>query len=339
MTPPGARGAGPPLVAIGASAGGIEALRVVLPSLPANFPAAVAVVVHRPAVQEGERLTVVLARNSHLRVTTARDRGPIEAGRVYVGPAGVHLVAEAGQLHLSNSARENAARPAIDVLFRSAASAFGPRAVGVVLSGMLDDGTAGLAAIKARGGVAIVQDPAEAIFSDMPRNAIENVTVDAVVPAAEVGAVLQHFVDRIATAPHPMPSSAGRNRMEASRFSCPDCGGVLSEIDADGVLAFRCRVGHAYSPRVLFTEQEQSLEAALWTALRVLDERHEMSVRLGERARERGLHAAAAHFEQQAEVARQRAEVVRAAIDSPEVTIEAATAAGEVDDQAAMGSG
>ena len=318
----------PPLVAIGASAGGIEALRVVLPSLPADFPAAVAVVVHRGPVQEDDRLTTVLARNARLPVGTAGDFQDLQPGRIYVCPAGVHLVVERNRFRLTNGARENGSRPAIDVLFRSAALCLGERAAAVILSGMLDDGTAGLAAIKARGGFTVVQDPNEALFADMPRNALENVDVDAVLPVAGIGAVLEEFALRAASrAPRSVPQT--EEHVEPSLFSCPDCGGVLSQVDADGVVRFRCRIGHAYSPRTLFSEQDQGLEAALSTALRVLVERRDMSERLARRSRERGLHVAAQRFEQQAAVARRRADTVRAAIEGPQTAIDAALAAGE----------
>ena len=322
---------GPPLVAIGASAGGIEALRVVLPSLPADFPAAVAVVVHRADVQEDERLTNVLALNVRLPVVTAGDFEDIRPQHVYVCPAAVHLVAERTRFRLDTGARENRSRPAIDKLFRTAARSFGARAAGVVLSGMLDDGTAGLAAIKARGGLTVVQDPDEALFADMPRNALENVAVDAVLPAARIGEMLIEFARRAARV-SVRGVTETEELVEPSLFSCPDCGGVLSQVDADGVVRFRCRTGHAYSPRTLFSEQEHQLEAALWTALRALIERRDMSERLAHRSRERGLHAAARRFDQQAAVARRRAETVRAAIEGPQTAVDAALAAGQTED-------
>ena len=306
----------PPLIAIGASAGGIEALRLVLPSLPYELPAAVAVVVHRPPVQEDDRLAVVLSAGAQMRLKTAADGDAIEAGTIYVCPAAVHLVAERTHFRLTTGPRENGARPSIDVLFRSAAKAFGRRAAGVVLSGMLDDGTAGLGAIKVRGGLTLAQDPDDAAFSDMPRNAIENVAVDAILPAASIASALVSFAHAAA---------AGNNgsvvqphgRTEASLFSCPDCGGVLSEVDADGVVRFRCRTGHAYSPRTLISKQEEGLEEALWAAQRALVERTDLSMRLAQRSRERGFNKAAERFEERAAESRRRAEIVSSAMETP----------------------
>ena len=317
----------PPLIAIGASAGGIEALRQILPTLPYQLPAAVAIVVHRPPVQEDERLAAVLSVGSPLPVATARDGDAITAGRAYICPAGVHLAVEPGAFRLGTQAKENGSRPAIDVLFRTAAHTFGRRVAGVVLSGMLDDGTAGLAAIKVRGGHTVVQDPDDAAFADMPRNAMESVAVDAVLPAARIGAALVAFAHRAAGAQNGAGTHA-EGTSAPSLFSCPDCGGVLSEIDADGVVRFRCRVGHAYSPRTLFTMQEEGLEEALWAALRALVERTDMSERLARRSRDRGFPAAARRFEEQAADARRRAETVRAAMARPRQAVEAAEAAG-----------
>lgn len=313
------------LIAVGASAGGIEALRSFIPNLPPGLPAAIAVVVHRMPVEEDERLTRVLRINARLPVDTVVDGIPIEPGHVYVCPAAVHLVAESSHFHLSTGPKENGYRPAIDVLFRSTAESFGARGAGVVLSGLLDDGTAGLASIKAHGGYALAQDPAEAVYGDMPRSAIDNVAVDAVDTAASLARLASTFADRVRTVPA-RPALGSFESRNPSLFSCPACGGVLSQIDADGVIRFRCRTGHAYSPHALFTEQEETLEAALWTALRSLVERADLSARLAEQARSRGFEAAARRFEQQAAVANRRAETVRSALGGANVAQAAAAA-------------
>ncbi|HEY6235086.1 MAG TPA: chemotaxis protein CheB [Candidatus Elarobacter sp.] len=332
---PSSRGTSvPPLIAIGASAGGIEALRVVLPSLPAELPAAVAVVVHRAQVQEDDRLTQVLAIDARLAVRTVTEGALIERGCVYVCPAGVHLAVQGRRFALTTGPRENRSRPAIDVLFRTAAEGLGPRAAGVLLSGMLDDGTAGLAAIKARGGYAVVQDPDEAAFGDMPRNAMENVAVDAVLRLDAMAEALTRFAQEAGSLSVAVAIPPREELTEPSLFSCPDCGGVLSHVEADGVVRFRCRTGHAYSPRTLFSEQEHGLEEALWVALRALVERTDLSERLAKRSRRRGFLAAAHRFDQQAAVARRRAEVVRAAMETPQSAIDAAVAAADIDDAA-----
>ena len=308
-----------PLVVIGASAGGIEALRSLGPTLPADFNAAVAIVLHRQPVEEDERLPRVLARDCRLPVAHARDGEPIEAGRVYVGPADVHLQVFEETFILQAGPKENGSRPAIDVLFRSAAHYGGPQVAGVVLSGMLDDGTAGLAAIKAHGGLALVQDPGEAIYGDMPRNAIESVDVDAVLPLSAMAESLVSFASRARRT----NNTASKNDMERSQpssFSCPDCGGVLWEV-AGKAARFRCRTGHAYSPSSLHMIHRSKLEEALWASIRSLEEHAELTERLSERLRSQSLSAAAERLKRQAHKARERANVVRLALPNSDAAL------------------
>jgi two-component system chemotaxis response regulator CheB len=318
----------PPVIAIGGSAGGIEALRAFLPKLPAHFPAAIAVVLHRLPVEEDDRLVRVLEKNVVLPVAHAEDGMPVLPGRVVVCPAGVHLRVEGRRYTLDVGAHENRFRPAIDVLFRSVARSHGQRGVGVVLSGLLDDGTAGLAAIVAHGGRSIVQDPDDAQYGDMPRNALENVRVDAVCRASDIADRLAADIRRIAgVADGETARLSNDETTEASLFSCPACGGVLSEVDAYGVVRYRCRTGHAYSPRTLFAEQEDVLEDALWIALRALVERRDLSERLARRARAAGRELSAHHFDEQAALAENRQRIVREALGGPiEVLREAAVA-------------
>jgi two-component system chemotaxis response regulator CheB len=269
------------VIAIGASAGGVEALTACVRQLPAALGAAVLVVMHIP--ESGTSvLPAILGRSGPLPVTSARDGESIEAGHIYVCPPGHHLTVEGGTLHLLHGPRENGHRPAVDPLFRSVAHAYGPRAAGVVLSGARDDGTAGLGEIKLRGGIAIVQNPEEALYAGMPRNAMTHVEVDAVLPLKDVGFVLarlagespQADLDVVAT-----PGSVARAfpDLEAegrpSRFTCPDCGGVLYEYNDGTVDRFACNIGHAYSFESLFDEQAHRLESSLWAAIRSLEDR------------------------------------------------------------------
>jgi two-component system chemotaxis response regulator CheB len=230
-------------------------------------------------------------------------------------------------VHLARGPRENGHRPAVDPLFRSAAREYATRVVGVVLSGALDDGTAGLLAVKSRGGVAIVQHPEDALYPGMPHNAIEHVEVDHVLPAAGIAETLA----RLTGEPVPEPAGPVPDEMKAevelegfsmeaieggnpgrpSGFSCPDCNGVLWEIQDCGLVRFRCRVGHAWSPESLLTQQSESLEAALWVALGTLEERAALASRLAEPARRRGHRITATRFEEQAEEAQQAARLVR----------------------------
>jgi len=248
---------------------------------------------------------------------------------LYVAPPNFHLLVARGFVRIVRGPKENNMRPAVDPLFRTAARTYGPRVVGVVLTGMLGDGTAGLLAVKARGGVAVVQDPDSAVFPDMPRNAIEYVEVDHVLPlsgiaplltrlahepvaeraAAPVSDDLQHEsdiaeVDMAAIENEDKPGTP-------SVFGCPECGGVLWELDDGNLLRFRCRVGHAYSADSLLEVQANGLEEALWSALRALEENASLARRLAEKAHDRTHKLTAANFEQRAQTAEQHAAAIR----------------------------
>jgi two-component system chemotaxis response regulator CheB len=307
------------IVVVGASAGGVEALTNVVGSLPAALPASVFVVLHVP-VTGGSALPNILTRHGPLPASHAKDGEPIERRRIYVAPPDHHLLLRAGHVHLARGPRENGHRPAVDPLFRSAAFEYATRVVGVVLSGALDDGTAGLLAIKSRGGVAIVQHPEDALYPGMPNNAIEHVEIDHVLPAAAVGATLGALAVEPATAPAGAASHESHDTKaeveldhpgRPSGFSCPDCNGVLWEVQDGGPVRFRCRVGHAWSPESLLTQQSEALEAALWVALRSLEERAALATRLAEPARRRGHRITTTRFREQAEEAQQAARLVR----------------------------
>jgi two-component system chemotaxis response regulator CheB len=314
------------MVVVGASAGGVEALVNLSASLPADLPAAVFVVLHVPSTASSA-LPDILSRQGPLRAGHARDGEPIERGRIYVAPPDHHLLLRTGHMHLTRGPRENGHRPAIDPLFRSAAREYGVRVVGVVLSGALDDGTAGLLAIKSRGGVAVVQDPGDALYPGMPSSAAEHADVDHVLAAASMGILLAKLTAEPAReSPGPAPTDMtvevemagfslkafeGEHPGEPSGFSCPDCNGVLWEIQTEGLRRYRCRVGHAWSPESLLTQQSEDLEAALWVALRSLEERAALARRLAEPARRRGHSITATRFEEQATEAQQAARLVR----------------------------
>jgi two-component system, chemotaxis family, protein-glutamate methylesterase/glutaminase len=314
------------IVVVGASAGGVEALADLATSLPDDLPAAVFVVLHLPATGTSA-LPEILRRHGPLPAAHVRDGEPIQSGRVYVAPPDHHVVLRTGHVHLSRGPRENGHRPAIDPLFRSAAREYGTRVIGVVLSGTLDDGTAGLLAIKSRGGVAVVQDPEDALYTGMPGNALEHVQVDHVASAASMGKLLASLIANLAEPP-PAPALSdmqvevemegfsleafeGTHPGRPSGFSCPDCNGVLWQIQDGGLERYRCRVGHAWSPESLLTQQSEALEAALWVALRSLEERAALARRLAEPARRRGYSITATRFEEQAAEAQQAARLVR----------------------------
>jgi two-component system chemotaxis response regulator CheB len=314
------------IVVVGASAGGVEALADLAASLPGDLPAAVFVVLHLPATGTSA-LPEILSRHGPLPAGHVRDGEPIQPGRIYVAPPDHHVLLRTGHVHLSRGPRENGHRPAIDPLFRSAAREYATRVVGVVLSGALDDGTGGLLAIKSRGGIAVVQDPADALYPGMPGNALQHAEVDHVLPAAAMGELLARLIADSAEAPaDPAPTGMrvevemegfsleafeGHHPGRPSGFSCPDCHGVLWAIRDGGLERYRCRVGHAWSPESLLTQQSEALEAALWIALRSLEERAALARRLAEPARRRGHRITASRFEEQATEAQQAAQLVR----------------------------
>jgi two-component system chemotaxis response regulator CheB len=220
------------VIVVGASAGGVEALRSVVGGLPPDLPAAVLVVLHVPVGGAGA-LAAILKRAGSLPADTAADGEDLRPGRIYVAPPDHHLMVVPDRVVLSRGARENGHRPAIDPLFRSAATAFGPRVVGVILSGALDDGTAGLAAIVANGGAAIVQDPHDALHSSMPLSAIEYVRVDHVAAAAQIGALLALLTrEELGTGTGTgtaVGSTTGEDTSELPQLSAAPAGGEAAE--------------------------------------------------------------------------------------------------------------
>ncbi len=286
------------LVVAGASAGGVEALAALAAGLPADLPAAVVVVLHLPAGGTSA-LARILDRVCPLPVRNAADGVPLTEGIVYVAPPNHHLLVVDGRLALSHGPTENGHRPAINALFRSAAIAAGPRVIGVMLSGVLDDGVAGLVSIVARGGLAVVQDPADAQYSGMPERVLEQLTTEYVMPAAKIGSVLGELTRQpVVTEPAPAASQVRQDRAgdeqpddadgpTANAFSCPDCQGVLLEV-AEAGGEYRCRVGHSWSADALLAAQGESLERALWTALRTLEEKRSLAERMRDKAMDRG---------------------------------------------------
>lgn len=319
------------IVVVGASAGGIEPLAELVAGLPADFAATVLVVVHQPA--DETRLHQILDRESRLRVKPAEDGEPLRPGTVLLAPPGRHLVVTADAVCLSSGPRENGFRPAIDVLFRSAAITHGPGVIGVILSGALDDGAAGMVAIRLRGGVGVVQDPGEALHSSMPQAAIDAAVVDHVLPVAKIPDLARDLIAAPPpqTDPGPVPEPmvtevdmVARQRSgvdlpehpgEPSAFVCPDCSGPLYEIDEGRLIRYRCRVGHAWSPLSLATQQSTVAENALWTAAETLEEKAVLRGQLAQRASETGRHLAARHFQRTAELATENARAIRRLIE------------------------
>lgn len=320
--------AGRDIIVVGASTGGVETLALLARGLPPGFSASLFVVCHFPS---GGRsiLPDILSGAGPLLAAHAVDGDPFLPGHIYVAPPDRHLVlVPGGRVRLTRDARENHHRPAIDPLFRSAARHYGPRVIGVVLTGALYDGTAGLMAIRGAGGLGVAQDPRDARAAAMPQSAAEIAGVDHVVPAVGLAALLTDLVrepvssDRGAFAMDPidqMPAVVEKDmaeqernerRGEVSTFTCPECGGSLWQVDETRLVRFRCHVGHAYNGEVLLDEQTEVLEAALWTAVRTFREKSVLGRQLAARERAAGNAAAAARFEEQAAQAAQYSSLI-----------------------------
>lgn len=330
------------IVVIGASTGGVEALRHVVAGLPSGFRPAVLIVMH--IGKHDSILPSLLGRTSILPVRQARHGDLVEAGRVLVAPPDFHLtVVRQGaecRVVLARTAKENYTRPAIDPLFRSAGAAFGQRAVGVILTGAMDDGTAGLAAIKACGGCVVVQDPDEALAPEMPYSAIENVAVDQVLRLEEIPAALMRIADANVLNAAPIPKGEEvpqwvqlENKFalegvempnlellaKPSTFTCPECHGTLWELKGRRPQRFRCHTGHAYTERSLVAVQNELVEASIWAAIRALQEREMLLRRMAHEALLNNNASASAAYGAQAAQAQSSAEVLRGLIvDQPE---------------------
>jgi two-component system chemotaxis response regulator CheB len=310
--------AGRDIIVVGTSAGGVEALSQVVGGLPSGFPASLFVVCHFPA---GGRsiLPEILSRSGPLLASHPTDGDPFYPGHIYVAPPDRHLLlGPDGRMRLTRGARENHCRPAADPLFRSAARYYGPRVIGVVLTGALYDGTAGLMAVRGAGGLAVVQDPREALVAAMPQNAARLAGADHVVRLADLAPLLVNLshdpvnvergarsMDPIERLPEVVDQDMARQaqndrRGEVSVFTCPECGGSLWQVDETGLVRFRCHVGHAYGGEVLLSEQTEALEAALWTAVRTFKEKSILASQLAHHQLASGNPEAAARFEEQA---------------------------------------
>jgi two-component system, chemotaxis family, protein-glutamate methylesterase/glutaminase len=287
------------IVVIGASAGGIETLRELVSALPVDFPAPICIVLHTSPQSPGV-LDAILSRAGRLPAKNARDRERLAAGQIYVAPPDYHLLVEPGLLRITKGPRENRFRPAIDPLFRSAAQVFGPASIGVILTGNLGDGTAGLWAVKQLGGTAIVQDPADALFPSMPESALRHVRVDYSVPLVELAPLLVRLTSEsrseivgprvadsleveVRIAMEENAIDAGIQRIaEPSTFACPECHGVLLQMKEGGRIRFRCHTGHAYSLESLLAAISEGIEETMWNAARALEEGEMLMRAMGE---------------------------------------------------------
>jgi two-component system, chemotaxis family, protein-glutamate methylesterase/glutaminase len=320
---------GKDIIVIGASAGGIEAIRTILAGLPRDFPGSLFIVVHSSPDSPG--VLDVIFSNGPLRATAVEGGERISPGRIYVARPDHHLIIEPGRIRLTRGPKENRFRPAVDPLFRSAAQTYGPRVAGVILSGGLDDGTSGLWTVKQLGGTTIVQDPHEAMAPSMPQSAMQHVRVDHVLSAREIApllvrlsatpadamegdlAVPEDVTVEVKIATEDRATEAGLlDLADPSKYACPECHGVLLQMRQGVPPRYRCHTGHAYTLESLLSEMEEGIEESLWSAIRALEERVMLM-------REAAEHLRAAHGNgdallQRAEEALRRADLVRQAV-------------------------
>jgi two-component system chemotaxis response regulator CheB len=311
------------IVVVGASTGGVEALQQLVELLPEDYPGVVFIVMH---TGPGSILPEILSRAGKIRAVSAENNVPYQGNRIYVAPPDRHLLINDGVIQLGAGPRENGSRPSIDPLFRSAARTHRERVVGVILTGKLDDGAAGLYAVKARGGLAVVQDPTEAAAPDMPLNAMRHLTVDHCLPLIGIAALLSKIASEesasdavssqdmkqerndLVDGPELMKSPPP-NETQIS-LSCPECNGSLYEQKEGEMAHFRCHIGHSFSPESLSEAHKEALERALWTAVRTLNERVTMHRQFLRRERNASEDALFRRFEESVKSAERDVELL-----------------------------
>jgi two-component system, chemotaxis family, protein-glutamate methylesterase/glutaminase len=318
------------IIVIGFSAGGLDALVRVTSGLHKDFPASIFVVHHFPPSGTSV-LPHILKRAGPLPAEHATNGETVVPGRIYVAPPDRHLLLREGTVLLSRGPRENGHRPAIDPLFRTAAKAYGPRVIAVLLSGTLDDGSVGISMVKQGGGITVVQDPEDALYSGMPLSAMANNVIDHVVSTTEMALLLEQLTAqpaaRVPKGPthlpiqetqSPDPAWMGAHGLEMERLigppstlTCPDCGGALWELAHGDLTRYSCHVGHAFTGENMVALHRRSLESALWAAIRALEEKAQLSLRLADRADRRGSLKSAAQFRESAQEATSGSESIR----------------------------
>jgi len=319
------------IIVIGASTGGLAVLTELVAELPEDLKASVFIVLHIGA-SDPSILAPLLQRRSKLPVTEAKDGEPIRKGHIYVARPDYHLLVEADTVQLARGPKENRSRPAIDALFRSACYAHGSRVIGVVLTGMLDDGSSGLWWVKKRGGTAIVQDPEDAQAPSMPQHALAHVEADHVVPATAIPGLLALLSGEEASRAPDEHSNELETEVRISRegnalrlgvmglgpitpYTCPECHGCLVALKAGDVPRFRCHTGHAYSINTLLAEVTEYVGEALWTAIRAIEESAMLLSQMAREKREKGSKdlPSIALLDEKAQDTLKRADLVRQA--------------------------
>lgn len=330
------------IIVVGTSAGGVEALLGFVKSIPANFNGSIFVVLHLSPFSK-TNLPRILTKAGPLPAVVAEDGNIIEKGKIYVAPPDHHLVLEgSNRIAVSKGPKENRFRPSVDALFRSAALVYGPRVIGVILSGLLDDGTSGMWSIKRHGGIAVVQDPGEAIFPSMPQNVMQYVEVDHVLPVAGIGGLLTLLSSEAA----PKRPEFTKEEMEllkmeviiATRdnafelgilemgelttFTCPECKGALVSINESEMIRFRCHTGHAYTTSTLLAGVTVQVEEKLWEAMQGLEATNMLLRQISEHYRKSGKPESAKLFQQKAEELADKARAIHDSVFTQELMSE-----------------
>jgi len=316
------------IIVVGTSSGGLDALKILVRDLPSGFPGSIFIVQHI-AFDHQSVLAQLISKAGALPASFPSDYEKINQGHIYVAPPDHHLLIENGFIRITRGPKENRFRPSIDALFRSAAYIYGPRVVGVVLTGMLDDGTAGLWAIKYRGGITIVQNPEEARASSMPKSALHSVEVDYCLRLKEIAPLLVQLTKTVVAQEGNYPVSESmkievgiakektaidrgiQNLFEPSVYTCPECHGVLLQINEGESFRFRCHTGHAYSAGSLLKEGEEEIEDSLWAAVRSLEERIMLMWQFAENLEKRNRNGEAEVLVKKARQAERQADQIR----------------------------
>jgi two-component system chemotaxis response regulator CheB len=285
------------IIVVGTAEGGLETLDQLIGQLPTDMAASMFIVQHMAPHNSGDALMRRLGRHTPFRAALATDGERFARGRIYIAPPDSHLLLKGGRMLVRKGARENLSRPGVDPLFRSAAVAYGSRVIGVILTGMLDDGAAGLIAVKRCGGVTVVQDPEDAAYPAMAKNALDNVDVDHCVGIAVMGRLLTRLVAKPRSKARRVPADirteaeiAERVRSDIAQveglgaqvpYNCPNCGGVLWEMKVPRSKRYRCHTGHSFTQQTLLAHQSEKIEEMLWISLRMFEERKNLLTSMG----------------------------------------------------------
>jgi two-component system chemotaxis response regulator CheB len=329
------------IIVVGASAGGVTALTQLIESLPKDFLASIFVVLHVPPYSPSN-LPAILSRVSSLKAIHPKDGDQVKPGRICIAPPDHHMLLEGDRILIKKGPEENRFRPSIDALFRSAAYVYGPRVIGIVLSGLLNDGTSGLWSVKRLGGITIIQKPGDANFPSMPLNVLEYVKVNYTVPASKMGEILGRLTNEKASkkpniSKQEMESLKMEviiskqdnafamgimNEGELTPFTCPECHGVLVRLLEDKFIRFRCHTGHAYTASSLLADLTKSVEETLWQSMRGLEETTLLLKQIGVHFKKQGNEAAAGIFLRKADMTTKRARVIHDSVFKQEMLSE-----------------